>query len=238
MLDFQTKDKYNVDDFRKIMELLRSPGGCPWDAEQTHESIRRNVIEEAYELAQAIDKKDRENLREELGDLLMQVIFHARIEEEAGFFDLDDVADAACKKLIFRHPHVFGDQVCENSSQVLDTWDAAKKIEKGQKTTADTMAGVAETLPALMRAEKVHKKAAAAGLESTDIHDFAEILRTESYAIEQAAGDADSLREHIGRLLYAAAATAACIGADPEAELHKQCGRAIERVRRIERGEA
>lgn len=238
MAEFQTKDKYNVDDFRKIMELLRAPGGCPWDAEQTHESIRRNVIEEAYELAQAIDKKDRENLKEELGDLLMQVIFHARIEEEAGAFDLDDVADAACKKLIFRHPHVFGNQICENSSQVLDTWDAAKKIEKGQKTTADTMEGVAETLPALMRAEKIHKKAAAAGLEETHLHDWTEVISREVTALGRAGMDADELREHTGRLLYAAAAAAACIGADPEAELHRQCGRAIERARKMESADA
>lgn len=231
MTDFQIKDKYNVDDFRKIMAVLRSPGGCPWDAEQTHESIRRNVIEEAYELAQAIDTGDKENLREELGDLLMQVIFHARMEEEIGSFDLDDIADTACKKLVLRHPHVFGDVVCENSDQVLDTWDAVKRVEKGQKTTADAMEGVAETLPALMRAEKVLKKAATGGFELADCAVAMDALE-ESMSLMKL--DEDDMEERVGRLLYSCVRLARLAGVDAEAALHRVCAGEIAAVRAAE----
>ncbi|HIV21486.1 MAG TPA: hypothetical protein IAC81_05825, partial [Candidatus Scatomorpha stercorigallinarum] len=108
MPEFEVKDRYGLSDFVDIIAYLRSERGCPWDREQTHESIRRNVLEEAYEVCEAIDEHDSDHLREELGDLLMQVIFHARMEEEAGGWDIDDVADEACKKLVHRHPHVFG----------------------------------------------------------------------------------------------------------------------------------
>ena len=109
MVDFQCMDRYGMEQLLKIMELLRAPGGCPWDAEQTHQSIRRNFLEETYEAVEAIDEGSPEHLEEELGDVLLQVVMHARMEQEAGRFDLDDVADGVCKKLIYRHPHVFGD---------------------------------------------------------------------------------------------------------------------------------
>lgn len=236
MTDFQIKDKYNVEDFRKIIAVLRAPGGCPWDAEQTHESIRRNVIEEAYELAQAIDTGDKENLREELGDLLMQVIFHAQMEEEEGSFDLDDIADAACKKLVFRHPHVFGSVVCENSEEVLETWDAVKRLEKGQKTVTSAMEGVAETLPALMRAEKVQKKASVTGFEWPDVSYAVAKLREETGELEQGIekADRDNIEEEIGDVLYAAVNIARHTGVDAEKALHRACEKAISRFRFME----
>lgn len=236
MTDFQIKDKYNVEDFRKIIALLRSPGGCPWDAEQTHESIRRNVIEEAYELAAAIDSGDLENLREELGDLLMQVVFHCRIEEEKGNFDLDDVADTACQKLVFRHPHVFGNLVCENSDEVLKTWDEVKRIEKAQKTVTSTMEGVAETLPALWRAEKVQKKASVCGFEWPNVSYAMAKVREEVEELSEgiAAGDADNMEEELGDLLYAAVNVARHTGLDPEKALHRACEKAINRFRFME----
>ncbi len=113
-MDFETKDRYGIQDLLKIMEMLRAPGGCPWDREQTHESIRKNMIEETYEVVEAIDNQDSELLKEELGDVLLQVVFHSRIEQEAGRFDFDDVCDGICKKLIVRHPHVFGDVIADN----------------------------------------------------------------------------------------------------------------------------
>jgi len=237
MTDFQIKDKYNVDDFRKIMAVLRAPGGCPWDAEQTHESIRRNVIEEAYELAQAIDTGDKENLREELGDLLMQVIFHAQMEEEIGSFDLDDIADTACKKLVYRHPHVFGNVVCENSQEVLETWDAVKRIEKKQKTTSSAMEGVAETLPALMRAEKVQKKAAQSGLELPDISRSFASLKDEMDKLETCIinVDAEGVQNCVGELIFAAVRVARHSGVDAEAALHRACEKAIYSVREMEK---
>jgi len=236
MKDFQIKEKYNVEDFKKIMALLRSPGGCPWDAEQTHESIRRNVIEEAYELAAAIDSGDLENLKEELGDLLMQVIFHCRIEEEKGNFGLDDVADVACQKLVFRHPHVFGDLVCENSEEVLKTWDEVKRVEKAQKTVTSTMEGVAETLPALWRAEKVQKKASVVGFPWSDVDYAMAKVREETEELSEglAAKDMDNIEEEIGDLLFSVVSVARHSGIDPEKALHRCCEKAITRFRFME----
>lgn len=123
---FEFKNKYNFDDLIKIVSILRSPGGCPWDREQTHKSIRANFIEETYEAIEAIDNDDPELLKEELGDVLLQVALHAQMESEAGRFNIDDVADGVCKKLIVRHPHVFGDVKADNSNEVLKNWDAIK----------------------------------------------------------------------------------------------------------------
>lgn len=126
---------------------------------QTHQSIRRNFLEEAYEVAEAIDEGDLDHLKEELGDVLLQVVFHSSIEEDAGRFDLDDVADGVCRKLIYRHPHVFGDVSVQSTDEILSNWEELKKKEKGQATQADAVDAVARTLPALWRAEKVQKKA-------------------------------------------------------------------------------
>lgn len=236
MTDFTFKEKYDVNDFRRIIEILRAPGGCPWDAEQTHGSIRANVIEEAYELAQAIDKNDTENLCEELGDLLMQVIFHARMEEERGVFNLDDVADKAVKKLIFRHPHVFGDVRAETSEQVLDNWEAIKRIEKSQDTTASAMSDVAQTLPALWRAAKVQKKAAKAGFDWPEVSGAIDKLREETdelcRGIEE--GDQDNMEEEIGDILFSAVNAARFLKVDPEKALHRSCEKFITRFRFIE----
>ena len=240
MTNFTFKEKYDINDFRRIMEILRAPGGCPWDAKQTHESIRANVIEEAYELAQAIDKKDTENLREELGDLLMQVIFHARIEEERGAFDLDGVADTAVKKLIFRHPHVFGDAEAETPEQVLETWEAVKRIEKSQDTTATAMSDVAETLPALWRAAKVQKKAAKVGFDWPEVYGAIDKLREETeelcQGIEQ--GNQDNMEEEIGDILFSAVNASRFLKVDPEKALHRSCEKFIARFRFIEQSAA
>ena len=159
MVDFQYKDSYDVNDLVEIVRILRSPGGCPWDAEQTHESIRRDFLEETYEVAEAIDEGSTEHLKEELGDVLLQVALHTRMEEEQGNFNLNDVADGVCKKLIYRHPHVFGDVSVSGTGEVLTNWDALKRKEKHQATHTDALNSVARSLPALWRAEKVQKKA-------------------------------------------------------------------------------
>ena len=152
MVDFQYKDSYGVKDLEEIVRLLRAPGGCPWDAEQTHQSIRRNFLEEAYEAVEAIDEGSPEHLKEELGDVLLQVVFHALMEQEAGRFDLDAVADGICKKLIFRHPHVFGEVSVSGTGEVLSNWEELKRKEKGQATNTDALEAVARSLPALWRA--------------------------------------------------------------------------------------
>ena len=145
MIDFEQKPSYDVSDLAEIVRILRAPGGCPWDREQDHRSIRRDLLEEAYEVAEAIDEGSPEHLKEELGDLLLQVVMHARMEEEAGRTDLDGVADGICKKLIYRHPHVFGDVTVTGTGEVLANWDELKKKEKHQATAADSLSDAAAT---------------------------------------------------------------------------------------------
>lgn len=153
------KENYNFDDLCEVVEILRAPGGCPWDAEQTHQSIRKGLIEETYEVVEGIDKNDAEIMTEELGDLLLQVVFHASIGASDGRFDMDKICDGICKKLIYRHPHVFSDVVAENSEIVLKNWEALKQKEKGQKSKAEVLNAVSSALPSLMRAQKLIKKA-------------------------------------------------------------------------------
>ena len=155
MINFTSKPCYDLSDLIRLVHVLRAPGGCPWDAAQTHLSIRRNFLEEAYEACEALDCDDAAMLREELGDVLLQVLFHADIETGRGRMTIDDIADAECKKLIFRHPFLFGGEA--------ESWDELKQKEKGQKTTGEAMAGVARSLPATWRAEKIQKKAAKTG---------------------------------------------------------------------------
>ena len=158
MLDFLCKESYDLRDFVALVSYLRSPNGCPWDQVQTHESIRRNFLEETYEACEAIDAGDLVHMREELGDVLMQVLFHTDIEREAGHFDIDDVADAACKKLVYRHPHVF-----RRDDPDTPDWDTMKQRERAQTTTAEAMDSVARSLPALWRCDKIQAKAAKTG---------------------------------------------------------------------------
>ena len=236
MVEFSQKENYGLYDFVEIIRLLRSENGCPWDKVQTHESIRRNLLEEAYEACEAIDEQDTPHLREELGDVLMQVIFHASIEEDKGNFTLEDVADAACKKLIYRHPHVFGTTVVSGTEEVLHNWDELKKKERAQTDTADTMASVSKTLPALWRAEKVQKTAAGAGFDWPDIHGAMDKLREEVGELEEAvqAGDGAHVREELGDVLFAAVKAARFAGVDPEDALHAACEKFIARFRGME----
>ena len=169
MVDFNFKPCYNMQDLIDIMRILRAPGGCPWDAEQTHESIKKNLIEETYEAIEAINKSDNELLCEELGDLLMQIVYHAQMESEKGEFGFDEVVDGVCKKLIVRHPHVFGDVTVSSVDDVLTNWDDIKKKTKGQKTVTESMFSVPRELPALMRATKLQKKAADIGFDWPDV---------------------------------------------------------------------
>ena len=219
MVDFENKPKYGVYDLKKLIAVLRAPGGCPWDIEQTHESIRRNFIEEVYEVAEAIDEGSPEHLREELGDVLTQVVFHAGIEEDAGRFDLDDVADAVCRKLIMRHPHVFGTARAENSAEVLKNWDDIKRAEKKQKTVASSMDAVAKSLPALWRAEKIQSKAAKVGFDWPDASGALYKLREEMGELEEAVGEGGDIQGELGDLLFAAVNAARLLGIDPEEAL-------------------
>lgn len=168
---FTIKERYNIDDLLEIMAMLRSENGCPWDKVQTHESIRTDLIEEAYEVCEGIDNNSPEMLREELGDLLLQIVFHSQIEREEGNFTFDDVCNDICQKLVFRHPHVFGDVKVNGSEDVLKNWDALKKESKNQESYSETLECVPKNFPALLRGEKVCKRASRAGLPINDAQD-------------------------------------------------------------------
>ena len=177
MINFTRKPRYGYEDLLEIIRLLRSPEGCPWDRVQTHQSIRRGMLEEAYEAAEAIDTDNAALLKEELGDVLMQVVFHAGIEADAGRFDMDDVCDGVVKKLLYRHPHVFGSAHEDSPESVLISWDQLKRAEKGQATTGEAMEAVARSLPGLWRAEKLQKKAADAGFDWPDVQGALDDMR-------------------------------------------------------------
>ena len=165
MLDsMKVEERYGIADLLDIMRKLRGENGCPWDREQSHSSIRKDLLEEAYEVADAIDRQSDIDLCEELGDLLLQVVFHSQIAAEEKAFDFVDVCDGICRKLILRHPHVFGEVKVENSSQVLENWDAIKKVEKQQNDFTETLKSVPAAFPAAMRAQKVQKRAAKAAI--------------------------------------------------------------------------
>ena len=234
MVNFQSMERYGFQDLNRIMALLRQPGGCPWDREQTHESIRRNMLEEAYEAVEAIDEKDPGHLKEELGDVLLQVVFHARMAEEEGLFTLDDVVDGICKKLVFRHPHVFGTVDARDSGQALNTWDAQKREEKGQRTAADTLDSVARSLPALMRAEKIQDKAGKAGFDWTEMGPALDKAEEELGELRQAVEQGANVEEELGDLLFAAVKVGRFAGLDSEQALHGTCEKFIRRFRRVE----
>lgn len=234
MIDFKQKDCYTVDDLREIVRLLRAPGGCPWDREQTHESIRRNFLEEAYEVAEAIDEQSPAHLREELGDVLLQVLFHSCIEEEAGRFSLDDVADTVSKKLIFRHPHVFGEASVANADDVLTNWDTLKRQEKGQATHADAVDAVASSLPSLWRAEKVQQKAKKAGFDWPDVQGALDKLTEELAELKLAVEQRSNMAEELGDLLFASVNVARHLSCDPEETLHAATDKFARRFRAVE----
>ena len=214
MIDFYSKPRYDFEDLCQLVRVLRAPDGCPWDSVQTHESIRRNFLEEAYEACEAIDQKDPVHLREELGDVLLHVVFHAGIEADAGNFTVDDVCDTVVKKMISRHPALFGGE------QGLD-WDEIKRREKGQTSPAEELDSVARSLPALWRAEKLQKKAEKAQIPV----EFPEV----SAAANELEKQPDKTQA-VGKLLFAAVQAARQSGVDPEMALHGYCESFIRQV--------
>ena len=213
MIDFYSKPRYDFEDLCQLVRVLRAPDGCPWDSVQTHESIRRNFLEEVYEACEAIDQKDPAHLQEELGDVLLHVVFHAGIEADAGNFTIDDVCDAVVKKMISRHPALFGGE------QGLD-WDEIKRREKGQTSPAEELDGVARSLPALWRAEKLQKKAEKAQLP-------VELPEISANALDEQPDKAQA----VGKLLFAVVGSARKYGVDPEMALHGYCETFIQQVK-------
>ena len=234
MIDFIRKESYGLKDLEDIVAILRAPGGCPWDAEQTHASARRDLLEESYEVAEAIDEGSAEHLKEELGDLLLQVFMHAEMEKEQGGFTVDDVADGICKKLIYRHPHVFGQVEVKNSAEVLVNWEALKRTEKGQDSYTDTLQAVAKSLPALWRAEKVQKKARKAGFDWERADQALEKLDEEVLELREAVAQGTNVAEELGDLLFAAVNVSRFVGVDSEMALHAASEKFIARFARVE----
>lgn len=229
-------EPYSVADLISIMALLRSEEGCPWDREQTHHSIRKNVIEEAYEVADAIDRDDSAALCEELGDLLMQVVFHSRMSEEEGAFSFDDVVNGICRKLVFRHPHIFGDQQAENAQEVLALWETQKALEKGQTSAADTLRAVPESFPALMRSQKLLSRAARAGFSHPDATAAFSALKQALCQLEDTVNrqDESAYSEKMGDALFLAVELSRLLGMDAEECLAASCQEFTDRFVRME----
>lgn len=238
MVHFEKKDVYTYDDLVRILRILRAPDGCPWDRVQTHLSDRRNFLEEAYEAAEAFDRDDPGAICEELGDMLMQVLFNIHIEEDAGRFTTDDVTDHVVRKLLYRHPHIFGAAEAETSDEVLANWEELKRAEKGQKTTADAMDSVARSLPALWRADKLQSKAAKAGFEFPNVQGALDKLDEEARELREAVVSGTNFEEELGDVLFAAVKVGRFCGVDPEAALHRTCEKFLTRFRSVEEAAA
>ena len=216
------QEKYNITDLREVVSLLRGEGGCPWDMEQTHQSIRNDLIEETYEVVEAIDNRDASLLREELGDLLFQVIFHAQIEEEHNTFALDDIVSDVCAKMIHRHPHVFGTVQVKNTGEVLKNWDAIKTEEKQRITLTDKLRAIPPMLPSLMRAQKVAKKSGV--YENVSRESIACDVMKNAEALLRS----DDQAEAIGALLMTVCAYAHTVGISAEEILSLETNRFID----------
>ncbi len=218
---FEFKNNYVFDDLVKIVAVLRGEGGCPWDAVQTHLTIKKDLIEETYEVIEAINKDDKTLLCEELGDLMLQVVFHSQIETEAGSFGIDEICDGICKKLIERHPHVFGEVNVSGVDDVLTNWDDIKRKTKNQKTTTQAMQAVPRELPALMRSTKIQKKAAKAGFDWDNISGALDKLEEEIAELREAVSDQDDAAsfDELGDVLFSAVNVSRFIDIDAEEAL-------------------
>lgn len=228
------KERYNFEDLCLLASLLRAEGGCPWDREQTHKSIRKDIIEETYEVIEAIDKEDATLMREELGDLLWQIVFHAELEREEGRSDMNDIIHDICAKLVHRHPHVFGNVVANTSDAVLSNWEKIKTEEKHRNTVTSKLESVPPALPALMRAQKVGKRApffdfpdAASVMDKLD----EEIAELKS-AVDE--GDAAAIDEEFGDVLFTAVSLARKLGLDAEESLTRATNKFIKRFAALE----
>lgn len=224
------RTRYTFQDLLAIMtRLRRQPDGCPWDMEQTHETLRPYVIEESYELVDAIDSGDMERVADELGDVMLQVVFHAQVAKEHGEFDITDVTTAICHKMITRHAHIFGDVVCETSDDVLKSWDAIKRQEKGQKSTTVVMRDIPLNLPALMRADKVQTRAKRVGFDWDTAGDAMKKVHEEADEVMMELNAGKNPEEEFGDLLFSVVNTARLSGVQPEIALNKATEKFIRR---------
>lgn len=235
-MDFEIKERYDFKDLISIMKYLRAPDGCPWDREQDHKSIRSNFIEETYEVIEAIDTDDKDLLKEELGDVLLQVVFHAEMESEMGNFNIDDVCNDICQKLVIRHPHVFGDIKADTSDKALVSWDNVKMQTKSQKSQAEAMDSVSKALPSLMRSTKIQQKAAKVGFDWENVDGAFDKLTEEVAELKEAIseGDKDHQIEELGDLLFSVVNVARFLKIDSEEALYRACDKFSDRFRKVE----
>jgi tetrapyrrole methylase family protein/MazG family protein len=216
-------------DLLRVMARLRAPGGCPWDAQQTHASLAKHLLEETHEVLDAIDSGDPARLRDELGDVLLQVVFHSELAREAGEYDIDDVARGTVDKLVRRHPHVFGDVHVDDASEVLVNWEKIKTEEEGKSQELED--DIPATLPSLARAAKVQRRAAGWGFEwrTTD----AAMAKLREEVDELAAASPGEAEAELGDVLFATAAVARTLGVDPESALRRTTTRFADRFERM-----
>lgn len=233
----EIKDKYTIDDLIEIMRILRAPGGCPWDMVQTHDSIKKSMIEESYEAIDALDSGDDHAFANELGDVLLQVVFHAEIAKERGAFDFDAILKEVCDKLISRHSHVFGEDKAKDAESALSTWEKNKKKEKNLGTFTDTLKDVPQSLPALMRAEKVQKKASAVGFDwPADTVPYDKIIEEANELRDAVAtGNEAKIEEEYGDLLFSTVNVGRHLHICPETSLTDSIRKFINRFEQCEK---
>ncbi len=229
------RERHDFFDLLQIMEKLRAPDGCPWDREQTHESLRPYLLEEAYEAVSAIDEKDMGHVADELGDVLLQVVFHAQIASQHGEFDIRDVTTAICSKMISRHAHIFGQIKCDTAEEVIKSWDKLKRQERGLHSQADVMADVPKHLPALMRAHKVQQKARQVGFDWNDPMEALKKVLEEAREVREELEKGTDPGEELGDLLFAAVNVARLCKKQPELLLSAAVEKFIRRFERMEK---
>ena len=212
-----------MDRLMKIMDTLRGPGGCPWDMEQDHKSIMKCLIEETYELADAIDGDDVEILKEELGDVFLQVVFHSAIARDSGKFTLDDVITVLCDKLVYRHPHVFGDVSMRDSEEVIKNWERLKRKETTKKERESILSGIPATLPALLAALKIQSVVSRVGFDWAAPEGVVDKIKEEIEEVHDAMGtkDPDRMEDEIGDLIFSVVNLARLLKIDPESALRR-----------------
>jgi tetrapyrrole methylase family protein/MazG family protein len=228
--------KRTLDDLVEIMAKLRGTQGCPWDKSQTHETLKPFIIEEAYEVIDAIDRNNKQDFVEELGDLLFQIVFHSRLGQERGEFDIGDVIEGVCEKMIRRHPHIFDDVIVDGTDEVLKNWEEIKREEKDMKSEAQSMMNLPKTLPALMKAFKVQEKAARVGFDWDDISGALDKVYEELDELKEVynAGNSDKIREEMGDLLFACVNVARFLEVEPELALNDAVKKFINRFNFVE----
>ena len=228
-------ERYGFDELNRVIRILRAPGGCPWDRKQTHKTLRTNLVEEAYEAVDAIDREDMDALYDELGDVLLQIVLHAEIAREHGEFTIEDVTTAITHKMIFRHQHVFGSAKADTADEVLDLWQKVKKAERHQKTQAEVLRSVTRSLPALMRAEKVQKRAADVGFDWESAQAAFYKIGEEAEELSRAVESGSGIEEEAGDLLFAVVNVLRLLKLDTEIALNRATDKFTARFSEMER---